>query len=369
MIEMMEMIDVISVIVPVYNAEKHLENCICSIVNQTYKNLEIILVNDGSADDSGKICDNFAKIDSRIKVIHKENGGVSSARNKGIDAATGDWLGFVDSDDIIDSTMYETLLNAAVAGKTKLSICGFVRSFDSGYKEVRTCPEIPPIITCKQALTYIISDRYFEGFMCNKLFHKTLFTEFTEQNKPKNRLATDLHVCEDLLLIIQIILQMAEKSEKSEENEKSEKNKISYTPQALYDYIVRTESAVNSISEKRLTDITARERIITLLSQYSAKLGQSAKSRYTDAIIGIMYLAVCSENHENYDYLPALRKKARKYLHIYLFATDIALRMKIRNLTILLAPKLSYKLWQTAKKYFNITWYKELKNQKKAEKG
>ena len=95
----------VSVIVPIYNAEKYLNKCLESIIGQTYKNLEIILVDDGSSDNSPIICDAWAQIDSRIRVIHKKNGGVSSARNAGIDLAQGDYIGFVDADDWIEPNM------------------------------------------------------------------------------------------------------------------------------------------------------------------------------------------------------------------------------------------------------------------------
>ena len=117
------MSDLISVIVPVYNVEDYLDRCINSIINQTYKNLEIILVDDGSTDSSGRKCDDFALKDDRIKVLHKENGGVSSARNAGLDVATGDYIGFVDSDDTIESNMYELLFNNAIEYHTKVSSC------------------------------------------------------------------------------------------------------------------------------------------------------------------------------------------------------------------------------------------------------
>lgn len=99
----------ISVIVPIYNVEKYIHKCVDSIINQTYKNLEIILVDDGSPDNCGKICDEYAEKDSRIKVIHKENGGVAEARNTGLDNAKGEWIAFIDSDDWIDNDYYETL--------------------------------------------------------------------------------------------------------------------------------------------------------------------------------------------------------------------------------------------------------------------
>lgn len=103
--------DKISVIVPVYNVEKYLERCVNSLLQQTYENLEIILVDDGSKDRSGKICDALREKSSKIKVIHKENGGLSSARNKGLEIAEGEYIGFVDSDDWISNDMYEYLLS------------------------------------------------------------------------------------------------------------------------------------------------------------------------------------------------------------------------------------------------------------------
>ena len=103
----------VDVIVPVYNTEKYLPKCIESILAQTYKNIELILVDDGSLDDSGRICDEYAAQDSRIQVIHKENGGVSKARNSGIDKAKGEWLLFVDSDDWVEEKYVETFLKQA----------------------------------------------------------------------------------------------------------------------------------------------------------------------------------------------------------------------------------------------------------------
>ena len=104
----------VSIIVPVYNVEKYLERCIDSLVNQTLKDIEIILVDDGSTDDSGNICDKYAKKDKRIKVIHKENGGLSDARNIGLSIANGRYLQFVDSDDFIHKQMIEILYNTII---------------------------------------------------------------------------------------------------------------------------------------------------------------------------------------------------------------------------------------------------------------
>lgn len=119
------MLEKISVILPIYNVEKYLKDAIDSVINQTYTNLEIILVDDGSPDNSGKICDEYAEKDRRIRVIHKENGGVSSARNAGINAATGDWLYFMDPDDWVELNMLEEALNKAKETKSDLCIWDF----------------------------------------------------------------------------------------------------------------------------------------------------------------------------------------------------------------------------------------------------
>lgn len=120
----------ISVIVPVYNVEKYLDRCIESIVNQTYKNLEIILVDDGSPDNCPKMCDEWAKKDERIKVIHKENGGQGEARNFGIKESTGDYIGFTDSDDVIAENMYERLLSIAKKTNADAVQCALLKFLD-----------------------------------------------------------------------------------------------------------------------------------------------------------------------------------------------------------------------------------------------
>lgn len=120
----------VSVVVPVYNVETYLTECVDSIVGQTYGNLELLLIDDGSKDSSGEICDDYAAKDHRVRVIHKENGGVSSARNLGIDQAQGEYLVFVDSDDRIDPTMVEKMVNAITRYRTDLVICGYERFRD-----------------------------------------------------------------------------------------------------------------------------------------------------------------------------------------------------------------------------------------------
>jgi glycosyltransferase involved in cell wall biosynthesis len=122
----------ISVIVPVYKVEQYLNRCVDSILNQTYINLEVILVDDGSKDRCPEICDDYAKKDSRIRVIHKENGGLSSARNEGLKCATGEVISLVDSDDYINSNMYTDLMKQMIDNDADIAMCGYKYVYDSG---------------------------------------------------------------------------------------------------------------------------------------------------------------------------------------------------------------------------------------------
>ena len=115
--------DLITIVVPVYKVEKYIDRCVTSILNQTYKNLQIILVDDGSPDNCGKICDEYAKKDNRIEVIHKENGGLSDARNAGINIAKGKYIAFVDSDDYVSNDYIEYMYKILKKENAKISIC------------------------------------------------------------------------------------------------------------------------------------------------------------------------------------------------------------------------------------------------------
>lgn len=125
----------ISIIVPVYKVEKHLRRCIESIIAQTFTSWECILIDDGSPDDSGKICDEYKEKNEKFKVIHQENHGVSAARNAGLDIAKGEWIGFVDSDDWIEPNMYEYLYNDAIKTKSDIVICGFIGQHNKRIKK------------------------------------------------------------------------------------------------------------------------------------------------------------------------------------------------------------------------------------------
>ena len=163
----------ISVIVPIYNVEKYLERCIESIINQTYKNLEIILVDDGSPDNCGNICERYAQKDNRIIVIHKENGGLSDARNAGLKIATGEYISYIDSDDYIDNDMYEYMMKEMSKENADIAICGTKVDFENGITKLKENKE-KEILNAKEALIKLNSFSSFDMAVWNKIYKRNI---------------------------------------------------------------------------------------------------------------------------------------------------------------------------------------------------
>ena len=166
----------ISIIVPVYNVENYLERCVESILKQTYTNFELLLINDGSTDQSGDLCDQLALRDQRIRVIHKENGGLSAARNTGIDHASSDLIGFIDSDDYIDEDMYETLYRQLRESNADLSMCGHYDVYnqipEKQVSEIKTWE-----LSSEEAIKMVMEAKVLSVTAVNKLYKKSLFSE------------------------------------------------------------------------------------------------------------------------------------------------------------------------------------------------
>ena len=172
----------VSVVVPIYNMEKYLKKCIESIINQTYHNIEVILVDDGSNDTSPNICDYFSRIDDRIKVIHKSNGGLSDARNCGIKSATGEYIMFVDSDDYIDCKTIEILVENIIKNEAEMVVHSLKFVDENGYEVDYRKPidSENKIFNEYEFWKYIYSnpDRYILGVIsCNKLMKKSIFED------------------------------------------------------------------------------------------------------------------------------------------------------------------------------------------------
>lgn len=214
--------ELISVIVPIYNVEKYLTRCIDSIINQTYTNLEIILVDDGSPDNCGKICDQYAEKDSRIKVIHKKNGGLSDARNAGIDIATGQYIAFVDSDDFIDTNMYEILYENIKKTNSDIAIANFYK-FAIEEEIIKIDKQQEITVYNREEMFQHMYDNYLLTVVAwNKLYKRHLFSEL---RYPVGKIVEDSAVIHYLI---------------------DKSTKIVITDLPLYFYYQRTNSIMNT---------------------------------------------------------------------------------------------------------------------------
>ncbi len=216
----------VSIIVPVYKAEKYIHQCIDSLLAQTYKNIEVILVDDGSPDNCGKICDEYAAKDCRVKVIHQQNGGVSVARQTGINHATGEYSIHADPDDWVELNMIEELVAKAVADNADMVICDFYR--ESKSEKTYDCQNPGDDLSASSVLRKILSQQ-LHGSCWNKLVNRSRIEGigFTPE---------DLCILEDELYNIRILTRSI---------------KVTYLPKALYHYRIDNEDSLcNTISDK-----------------------------------------------------------------------------------------------------------------------
>ena len=225
----------ISVIVPCYNVEQYLRQCIKSITQQTYSNLEILLVDDGSPDRSGEICDEYAKSDKRIRVIHKQNGGLSDARNAAIDVCNGEYLTFVDSDDSVSLDHVETLYGLVEKYGCLLSVSQW-QTFQEGTKLKINQKKIKEICynTPKEAVTAMYYQEEFDNAVWGKMYHRSLFDDL---RFPKGLIFEDDYTVYRLLF---------------------KSNKVAYTNKITYYYLLRNNSIEGeSFNDKKMDSALA----------------------------------------------------------------------------------------------------------------
>lgn len=237
--------DLISIVLPVYNVEKYLTECVESVIKQTYTNIEIILVDDGSTDNCGIICDDFLKKDKRIKVIHKKNGGLSDARNFGIKNAKGKYICFIDSDDYVMESYVEELYNLIIINNASISMCAFQR-IDENNKVFLKRKIKSEVISGRQALLKLNNKNFYpESIVAwNKMYDIKLFENI---KYPLGK------IHEDEFTTYKLYYQS---------------NKIAITSEILYCYRTVSNSITNSaFREKRLDVLEALEERISFFNQ------------------------------------------------------------------------------------------------------
>ena len=309
----------ISIIVPVYNIELYVKECIESILRQTFKNFELILVDDGSTDQSGKICDEYALKDTRIIVIHQKNQGLSQARNTGIDIAKGKYIGFVDGDDWIHEEMFLELYNLCVCNNVKISQCNYQRCRDTCEQFDETEGEVC-IISKEQEIRNLYDPNLAVRTVVawNKLYDTELFKNI---RYPQGK----LH--EDEFTTYKLIFGADE---------------IAITNRKLYFYRTVESSIINQkYNPKRLDVLEALEERIKFFEKYK-ELERLALEKMCDTIISVYYRSLTEQLEA--DVMDYIRTKGKLFASRIFFRRGISANKKVKYFFVLWCPQLYLKI-------------------------
>lgn len=297
--------ELISIIVPIYNVEKYLKKCIDSILNQTYKNLEIILVNDGSTDNSYSICNEYSKKDKRVIVVNKKNGGLSDARNHGLKVANGEYIGFVDSDDYINKHMYENLMRVMSTYYVDIVSCGIKKVYENDKEniEYQISHENVEIYSVEEALLSLIEEKDIKQTVWNKLYKKDVIEDIVFE-------VGKIH--EDEYWSYQVI---------------GNASKIAYLDTELYYYLQREGSIMSKpYSINRLNAIYSRKNRLSYLEDNFPNLVSQGKWSLFFTCIYQCQCLLNSKDIENIDDI-------YKIICSYAYSIDFNIN-DIRNLDI-----------------------------------
>ncbi len=255
----------ISVIVPIYNNEKHLENCLKSLGEQSYENIEFILIDDGSTDMSSEICKYFCSKDSRFKYLIQSNSGVSQARNRGLEIASGNLIGFCDGDDWVEPDIYECLYDLMQSNDAEIAICGYYLEKSSSIKINGTLDEIK-VMSPDKAIELTLQDNVMGGFLWNKLFNRSKLGEF--------RLDSKIHIYEDLLLVCELY---------------GKSNTIIFKNAPKYHYVQNFNSAIHkSFSQREWSRMDSCKRIIEICERNYPNSLETARKNYVCSLLIII---------------------------------------------------------------------------------
>lgn len=231
----------VSIIVPVYNTEKYLKECVDALINQTHKNIEILIIDDGSKEECAKLCDSFT--DERVRVFHQKNGGVSSARNKGIDEAKGKYICFVDSDDVVDKNYCLYMIEAIQQNCKKVCACKY-SSFVDSYPEIVEKGAVKVINSSEKWSNVLQNNASIEGYLWNKIYAREIVGDI--------RFSEQLSLCEDQLFCFQVL---------------DRTDDVVYIDSPLYHYRDNISGATKSLRPKQIEQaITVGEQLINIVS-------------------------------------------------------------------------------------------------------
>ena len=308
--------ELISIIVPVYNVKDYLTRCISSLLQQTYSKLEIILVDDGSTDDSGKICDQYAFVDKRIKVFHKENGGLSDARNYGINKSSGKYLSFIDSDDYVAPNYIEILYELIKNESVDISICGCQYSFDEYFNKTLVKKDDEKSFSSYEAIIECLNIRLRQSAW-GKLYKRELFDSI---RFPVGKLYEDLAVVYDLLLKCK---------------------RVAYVDAPAYYYSIRQGSIMQSdFNLKQAVEIEIiDDEMDKVISKYN-DLQKLTNARRIYSYFLVLRRILLSTNPDEYiEIRKSIRKKIKSKSRGLLFDRTVKKNIKIKILSYMFGEK------------------------------
>ena len=310
----------VSVIIPAYNVEQYVERCVYSVTKQTYRNLEIILVDDGSTDCTGIICDKLAKEDNRISVIHKTNGGLSDARNAGIDVSRGEYISFVDSDDYIASDMLEHMMNAMCETDISMVVVGFWKQ--SGDAREYCGPTTERVVSSEEALKDIYIGHEIYPASWNKLYRRALFNN--------NRFAVGM-INEDSEIITKLLMEC---------------NRVALVSKPLYIYMIREGSITqSSFSSKDYNGIKAYRTAVNVCKKRKKSLLPYARYYETSRIYNT-YIELVTSDERMIKYRFLLRVNLFVRTIACLLSTGLWEQFRIEMMIYLLSSLIGYSATQ-----------------------
>ncbi|RDU24435.1 glycosyltransferase [Anaerosacchariphilus polymeriproducens] len=315
--------ELVSVIVPIYNAESYMTACIESVRSQTYTNIEIILVDDGSSDGGPSICDTYKELDARIQVIHKNNGGVSSARNTGLKMAKGTYISFIDADDTISHQMIEKLVQALEGNRVELAVCGFSMINEAG-ETLRETAVKELLLSEDEALCYMLEDYDFQMAVWNKLYIRSII----EENQI--RFQEQITHGEDGLWLCTYLTKC---------------KKVYWTGEPYYKYLQIESSAMHMMQSSRKFDyrqLSVLESLDLTLTEIKNKhkiVLDTFWAHYVGISVGLMIYALKFAPEDKL-LIQKLKKNIKNYLQNFLKSSKYSKKDKLTAILLSTCPTL-----------------------------
>lgn len=328
----------VTVIVAVYNTEPYLEECVKSIVNQTYRNMEVLLIDDASPDNAPKICDEYAAKHEFIQVVHKENGGVSSVRNLGIEMAKGEYVCFIDSDDYLHKDYLKEMVAAIEKNNADVAVCGSYRQKESGDFKQMCCKE-NGLLDNTKAMSLMFYDNAFGAYPWNKLYRKSIIDKYDIKYDLSLRMSQDL---------VWVTTYM------------KECKKVEYVAKPLYYYRYNQNSVCRNIKNtgvfdrKKLITLQAHEMTKEIIKDCNDEINKAFQGRLVCTYMRLMVNMRYSDCYDK-ELVGRCKREIRKNLKAFLTRPAYGVFDRFSAILIAVSPRVFWFLFGIAYKVFKLS--------------